>query len=40
VIDQWAFPVVLAAAVGAVPVAWLPVLVVFAVANPCAGSGV
>jgi hypothetical protein len=36
---QWAFPVVLVAAVGAVPLAWLPVIVAITLANPFAGEG-
>lgn len=37
---QWAAPVLVCAAVGAVPVAWLPVLVIVTVWNPLAGNGV
>lgn len=37
---QWAAPVVCIAAATAVPVAWLPVLVVLTVWNPLAGDGV
>lgn len=36
---QWSFPVVLAAAVHAVPLAWLPVLVVLHLANPFVSEG-
>lgn len=38
-IYQWAFPVVLAAAVHAVPLAWLPVILVLTLANPFASEG-
>ena len=37
---QWAAPLMCVAAAGAVPVAWLPVLVVLTVWNPYAGNGV
>ncbi|MGZ4766824.1 MAG: hypothetical protein ACXV6M_14320 [Ilumatobacteraceae bacterium] len=36
---QWCFPVVLLAAVHAVPMAWLPLLVVLTIANPFASEG-
>lgn len=36
---QWAFPVVLASAVHAVPLRWLPLLVVVQLANPYASEG-
>lgn len=36
---QWSFPVVLAAAVHAVPLSWLPVLVALQFANPFASEG-
>ena len=36
---MWAFPVVLAAAVHAVPLVWLPVLVALQIANPFASEG-
>lgn len=37
---QWAAPVMCVAAAGAVPAAWLPLLVVLTVWNPLAGNGV
>lgn len=37
---QWSAPLVCVAAATAVPPAWLPILVVLTVWNPCAGNGV
>lgn len=36
---QWAAPVLVVAAVGVVPIAWLPVLVVLGIWNPLGGNG-